>query len=188
MNDVLQAAENSGMTQEQGETAAGGVMNFLKAKLGDDNFKKIETQFPGIGEAGEKYTRSIDANAGGFGGLLGSAMSSFSGVGGSAEGGAGAGGLATLTAMLASKGINPSMVQKFLSQIAPIIQQKCGIDVTKYLGGTTPSTAGTGTTETASTTTAGTATTEGAAGASTGGEGSAEINNLMGQAMGMFGK
>ena len=164
MDDLLKLAQDAGMTQEQGETASGGLMSFLKDSMGEGDFNKVQEQMPGVEGAVEKYSSGDSGGGGGAAGLFGSAMSSF-GVGGSSSGGgSAAGGLPALLATLTSKGINPSMVQKFLPLVAPLIKSKCGIDVSKYLGG-------------------GESTGAASSGSSSGG-----ASNLMGQAMGMFGK
>lgn len=175
MDEVQQAANDVGMTEEQGETATGGVLSFLKDHLSEEHFKMIETYIPGAEETVQKYTRDVTSSSqgGGFGGMLTSAISSLSASGGTA------GGLAGLMAILASKGISPAMVQQFLTKVGPLIQQKCGIDVTKLLGDTTTTTPA----ATTAATPAATTTAEAAAPTTTD-----AASDLMGSAMGMFGK
>ena len=180
MDDVTQAANDVGMTAEQGETATGGVLSFLKDHLSEDHFKMIESYIPGAEEKVQAYARGASGSAGGFGGMLGSAMSSLGG-------GSSAGGLAGLMAILASKGISPAMVQQFLSKVGPMIQQKCGIDVTTLLGNVTATPASASTPDATPATPSAESTAE-AAPTPAPAAASDAAQDLMGSAMGMFGK
>jgi hypothetical protein len=159
MDALLKLAQDSGMSEAQGETATGGIFSFLKENISADQFSKIEEQMPGVDGAVDKYASGD--SGGSSGGMFGSAMPSFGSSGGGASGGAG--GLAGLMTTLTSKGINPSMLQKFMPQVSALIKSKCGVDVSQYLGGA-------------------------AAAPSSGGASSGGAGGMMGQAMGMFGK
>lgn len=180
MDDVKQAADDVGMTPEQGETATGGVLSFLKDHLSEEHFKMIEAHIPGAEATVQKYARGI-SEGGGFGGMFGGVMSSLGG-------GSSAGGLASLMAVLASKGISPSMVQQFLAKVGPLIQQKCGIDVTKFFGDNATGGSGATTTTSGDSTTTTPAATTSEASAPAPAPAADTASNLMGSAMGMFGK
>ena len=180
MDEVKQAADDVGMTPEQGETATGGVLSFLKDHLSEDHFKMIEAHIPGAEATVQKYVRGA-SEGGGFGGMLGGVMSSLGG-------GSSAGGLAGLMAVLASKGISPAMVQQFLTKIGPLIQQKCGIDITKFLGGAVAGGTAASTTTPADSTTSNPAPTSNESSAAASAPAGDTMSNLMGTAMGMFGK
>lgn len=132
MDEVNKAATDVGMTPDQGKTATGGVMTFLKHHLSKKHFKTIEAHMPGTGAAVKTHIRGASEGGGGAGlsGIFGGAMSAFGGKQGTRPPGEAAG----LMALLASKGISPAMFQQFLAKVGPLIQKKCGVDVTKCLG------------------------------------------------------
>mmetsp|Transcript_19650 Transcript_19650/g.27266 ORF Transcript_19650/g.27266 Transcript_19650/m.27266 type:complete len:167 (-) Transcript_19650:928-1428(-) len=134
MDKILEMATKAGMDQKQAETSSGGILSFLKGKLGDEQFSKIAEKVPGAGEAAQKYddeSSSASSGGGGMGGMLGGAMSSITK---SSGGGSDAGGVAGLTAMLASKGVDAGQLSKFLPQISSFLKDKAGVDVTSALG------------------------------------------------------
>lgn len=159
------------MSESQGETATGGLFSFLKDKMSKEQYAQVQEKLPGVDGAVDRYAAPSGegAGSGGMGGMLGSAMSSFGGGNKAAGGssGGGADGLGGLLATLTSKGINPAMMQKFMPQASALVKAKCGVDISQYLGG-----AGSA------------ASTTGEASSSASGGAS----NMMGQAMGMFGK
>jgi hypothetical protein len=162
MDQLLKLAQESGMTESQGETASGGIFGLLKANLGEEEYGKIEQQFP---EA-EAMVQKQEKESSGGGGLMGAAMGAFGGGGGgggSSSGGGGGMDIAGLMSMAAGAGIGPAQMQKFLPMAAPVIQQMTGVDVSSMLGGSSSS----------------------GGGSSANGGGSP---NPMGQIMGMFGK
>lgn len=199
MDQLLKLAQQAGMTEEQGKTAAGGIFGLLKSQLSEGQYAKLTSQFP---EADALATQQQQRDGGsggggGVGGLLGAAMGALDGDGaggtqgggGSGSGGGGATDIVGLLAKLAGKGITPQQIQKFLPLVAPHIQKMTGIDVSSMLG--TP-TAGDGAGGTAATSASG-----GGGGANSamnmlnsltgGGDGTAS-NNPLQSAMGMFGK
>lgn len=139
-------------------------MSMVKQYLPADQYAKLEGQIPGLKGAEEQYgTRAADASSGGGGGLMGAAMGAFGG-GGSGNKDEAPSSTPALLATLTSMGINPSMMSKFLPQISTFLKDKYGVDISQYVGG---------------------------AGESSGGDsggGGSQASNLMGQAMGMFGK
>eukprot|EP00545_Synedropsis_sp_CCMP1620_P012874 CAMPEP_0119009472 /NCGR_PEP_ID=MMETSP1176-20130426/4385_1 /TAXON_ID=265551 /ORGANISM="Synedropsis recta cf, Strain CCMP1620" /LENGTH=163 /DNA_ID=CAMNT_0006961993 /DNA_START=171 /DNA_END=662 /DNA_ORIENTATION=- len=161
MEALLKLATDSGMTAEQGKTATGGLFAFLKENVPAEQFSQIEEKLPGVDGAVDTYAKeraAPAADAGGAAGMLGSAMSSAGA----------AGGLAGLMTTLTSKGIDPSMMQKFMPQVSTMVKAKCGIDISQYLGG---------------------AATGGGDAAATGETPAAGgVKGLMGKAFGMFGK
>lgn len=165
MEDILKIAQDSGMSQEQGETATGGLMAFVKNKIPADQFAQLSEKIPGLDGAVEKYGSSDKAaSGGGAGGMFGGAMSSLTG-GGGGGGGGGADSLPGLLTSLTSKGINPAQMQSFLPQVSTLCKEEFGVDISQYVGGA--------------------AAGGGDAAASSGGGGASD---LMGSAMGMFGK
>lgn len=194
MDEISKAATDVGMTPDQGKAATGGVMAFLKHHLPKKQFKTIEAHMPGAEASVKTHMRGTSEGGGGTGlsGMFGGAMSAFGGK----QAIASPGGAAGLMALLASKGISPTMVQKFLGKVGPLIKKKCGVDVTQCLGGiagvpTATATAATKsipdatapavTTSTASPAVPGSATAK-AAVASTGDA----AHNLMGKVKGVF--
>ena len=122
-----------------------------------------EGQIPGLKGAEEQYgTKAAEASSGGgAAGLMGAAMSAFGG-GGSGDKASSPSSVPALLATLTSMGIDPSMMQKFMPQISTFLKEKYGVDISQYIGGGGSSTEGSTDSNTAS--------------------------NMMGQAMGMFGK
>ncbi|KAI2507289.1 hypothetical protein MHU86_7125 [Fragilaria crotonensis] len=147
MDEVSKAATDAGMTPDQGKTATGGVMTFLKHHVSKKLFKTIEAHMPGARAAVKTHTRGTSEGGGGTGlsGMFGGAMSAFGGKQGTGSPGE----AADLMALLASKGISPTMVQQFLGKVGPLIQKKCGVDVTQCLGSITSAPAATATAATA---------------------------------------
>ncbi|KAI2507288.1 hypothetical protein MHU86_7124 [Fragilaria crotonensis] len=133
MDEVSKAAIDVGMTPDQGRAATGGVMAFLKHHLPKKQFKTIEAHMPGAELSVKTHMRGTSEGGGGTGlsGMFGGAMSAFGGK----QAIGSPGGAAGLMALLASKGISPTMVQKFLGKVGPLIKKKCGVDVTQCLGG-----------------------------------------------------
>ncbi|KAG7360539.1 DUF2780 VcgC/VcgE domain containing protein [Nitzschia inconspicua] len=133
MDKLLKLAEQAGMSEEQGKTAAGGIFGFLKKQLKEEDYAKLTSQFPEADALATQQTASSSADSG-SGGLLGAAMGALGG--GSSSGGSGGRGadLTTLLAQLAGKGVTPQQIQKFLPMAAPHIKKLTGIDVSSMLG------------------------------------------------------
>ena len=134
MDQIIKVASNIGLSKEQCEAATGGIMSLAKNTLGAENYKKITEKIPEVDELVKKHEDgSRDATSSGGGGLLGQAM----GMLGKADSGgtAGtAGGVAGLLAMLQKQGIDAKEVNKFMPQLASIVKQQCGVDISSALG------------------------------------------------------
>jgi hypothetical protein len=193
MEQLMKLAQQAGMTEEQGKTAIGGIFGLLKDHLSESNYSKLSKQFPEADALAKQDKAGVtDAGTTSGGGLLGAAMGAVGGLQGAGAGGSSGNGSTTdiinLLAKLAGKGVTPQQIEKFLPVVAPYIQKMTGVDVSKLLG--TP-TAPSG---------AATTTGEGGGGAKNdamnminsltgGGSGASDANkNLLGSAMGMFGK
>ena len=130
MDQLKEVAKKAGMDDSQCEAATGGILSLLKKNLSEDQFKMIEDKIPGATASAEAQDRGASASlGGGMGGMLGGAMSALGG-----GGGGGATDIAGLTAMLASKGVDTSMISKYLPQVTDFLKSK-GIDVSSVLGG-----------------------------------------------------
>lgn len=138
-------------------------MSMIKQYLPADQYAKLESQIPGLKGAEEQYGTKAADTSGGGGGLMGAAMGAFGGGNNGKD--AAPSSAPALLATLTQMGIDPSMMSKFLPQISTFLKEKYGVDISQYIGG-----AG------------------GNAGGDSGGGGSSQASNLMGQAMGMFGK
>jgi hypothetical protein len=191
MDKLLKLAQQAGMSEEQGKTAAGGIFGLLKNQLSEADYAKLTSQFP---EADSLATQQKkDGGASDAGGLLGAAMGALGGgsQGGTASSsGGGATDITSLLAMLAGKGVTPQQIQKFLPLAAPHIQKMTGIDVSSMLGA--PAGGGTAAGAGGSTSTGGGASNamnmlNSLTGSGSGGSDAANSNPL-GSAMGMFGK
>jgi hypothetical protein len=147
MDSVHQAARDSGMDDDQGNAMVGGILSFLKDHVSDDNYQRIAQNFPGADDAVQNHSRAVNT---GLAGWIGTAVStldskmngnkinsnnSSNNSSGNASSLTEFGSLAGLVTYLAAKGISPNMVKQFLSFLVPLIQKKCGVDVSPYLGG-----------------------------------------------------
>lgn len=128
MDQLLDLATKAGMDPDQGKAASGGILSVLKTAMEGQDFDKIVANIPGASTAVEEHEASTanDAPASGMAGMMGAAMSSLGGSQGAS--------MAGLLATLQNKGIDPGMMQKYMTSVAPIIQEKCGVDITKTLG------------------------------------------------------
>lgn len=116
------------MDPAQGKAASGGILSVLKSSMEGQDFDKIVANIPGASTAVEEHEASTanDAPASGMAGMMGAAMSSLGGSQGAS--------MAGLLTTLQNKGIDPGMMQKYMTSVAPMIQEKCGVDITKALG------------------------------------------------------
>jgi len=185
----LKMAKQSGMSEEQGKTTMGGLMSMLKQYLPAEHYQKLESHIPELKGAEDQYTTKAKEtqNDGGVGELMGAAMSFMNKNSGSGDDDNNSkaetpSSVPNLFATLTSMGINPSMAQKFLPQITSFLKEKFAIDISQYLSGI-PSADGNSAADQSDT---------GNGGSGSGGGSSSNNNNqasnLMGQAMGMFGK
>ena len=172
MDAILKiATEDAGMTQQQGETATGGIFALVKKNLESGQYNQIISKFPEIDSLVKKEEAATSERVSGSGG--GSFASSLSALAGAAggSGGGNAGGIASLLATLSKQGISAKQVNAFLPQVATLVQQQCGVDIGSILG--------------VSSTSSGTS----AGGAQTGAAGdSSAMSGALNSAMGMFGK
>jgi hypothetical protein len=158
MESVHQAARDSGMNDDQGNAMVGGILSFLKDHISNDNYQRIVQHFPGADDAVQTHSRAMNS---GFAGWIGNAVSTLDSkfnngttmnsnnnnnnnnnqnnpTAASSSSSSSSltefGALAGLVTYLASKGISPSMVKKFLNFLVPLLQKKCGVDISPYLG------------------------------------------------------
>jgi hypothetical protein len=146
MDQLLKMAADSGMTKEQGEAATGGIFSLVKKQLDSGDFNKIVKMIPeveGLVKEHETSTKATTTDAGGAGGMLGSAMAAAGDKADTAGGSAG--GIASLLASLSSKGVSAKEMNKFMPQVVTLVKTQSGVDIGKILGvsGSTPSTGGT---------------------------------------------
>lgn len=174
MDQLLSQADNAGLSQQEGKDTLGGILALLKAKLGEENFGKIEEALPSASQLADNADTKANSGAGG---LLQSAMGM---LGGQSNENTTTDGdddpkidsMAKLMGFLGQAGISPKQVQTFLPMVVAFLKDKAGIDVSNYLklpaSGTTAS--------------GGTTTTTTEPSSSTGGGG----NDLMQQAQGFL--
>jgi hypothetical protein len=129
MDQLLELATKAGMDPAQGQAASGGLLSLLKSTMAGQDFDKIATAIPGAETAVAEHdtaAAAAPATVGGMAGIMGAAMSTFGGSQGTS--------MAGLLTMLQSKGVDPGMMNKFMTSVAPMIQQQCGVDIIKTLG------------------------------------------------------
>mmetsp|Transcript_40028 Transcript_40028/g.96661 ORF Transcript_40028/g.96661 Transcript_40028/m.96661 type:complete len:194 (-) Transcript_40028:128-709(-) len=193
MDQLLQFAEQAGMSEEQGKTATGGIFGLLQNGLGEEQYGKLKAEFPEADQlaTSQQQTSSNknEAGGGGMGGLMGSAMGALSG-GGGAGSGSSATDITALLAKLAGNGITPQQIQQFLPLAAPYIQQMTGVDVSSMLG-VSPSGSGStggGGGNSAMGMLSSLTGSGGSGGGGGGGTSAGDSSNPLGSVMGMFGK
>jgi Protein of unknown function VcgC/VcgE (DUF2780) len=141
----------SNLSLDQLKDALGGILSFLKSKLGDSfDFSKVSDVIP---EADELVNKAETENSragpsGGAADLMNSAMSMFGGGGAApapaADGAAPAApapidSMTQLLGYLTKAGIDPNQIMQFLPVVAKFLKDNAGVDVSSALPvGTTP--------------------------------------------------
>lgn len=184
LQDQHAQAGTGNFNEQELKDTLGGILSFIKSKIGAANFEKIQSAIP---QAGGLVTKAETNNAraaesgGGASNLLSSAISMLGQHSGGGEGSAATstGGTAApidsmtqLLGYLTKMGIDPKQAMAFLPVVAKFLKEKTGIDVSSALG------------------TAGASATSGAGNAAT--DGTQEkadddvVGNLMNQASGFM--
>jgi hypothetical protein len=121
----------------------GGILSFIKSKVGAEHFEKIQSVIP---QAGELVTKAETNNSraveggGGASNLLSSAMNMLDSAGGGATSSGDAGTAAPVDSMtrllgyLGKMGIDPKQAMAFLPVVAKFLKEKAGVDVSSLLG------------------------------------------------------
>lgn len=167
-------AADSGMTQQQGEEATGGIFALVKKNLSEEQYNQIVSKIPQIdGLVNKEEETSKDRAAGGGAGGLMSSLAGMAGGSGGASTGGGGGNTAALTTLIGicgKYGISAKQVNAFLPQVVSLVKKQCGVDVGSMLGlpASGSSSSGTG-------------------GSQATGDSNA-MSGMMNSAMGMFGK
>lgn len=116
MDDLTNAlATETGVSSEQARNGFGALLNFLKERLGDENFQKLEAAIPG---AASMIANSEAAQGTTQGGLF-DAISALAGrlFGGKAEG------IAELLTSLGKLGFQPAQIETFLAKAPALLKQ-----------------------------------------------------------------
>jgi len=115
MSDVANTlATETGVSGEQALKGLGALLSFLKERLGEENFQKLEAAIPGAASMISSFASSEGASKGG---LL-ETVSALAGklFGGKAEGGA------ELLASLSKLGFQPGQIEAFLPKALEFIK------------------------------------------------------------------
>lgn len=99
----------------QAEGGLGAIAKLAQEKLGSGDFSQLTDVIPGFDTMA---ANAPEAESGGLGGLLGSAMSAF--------GGEGAGNIAQLVGMFDKVGLDADMVTKFAPIVMDFVQTQGG--------------------------------------------------------------
>jgi hypothetical protein len=178
------------LSLDQIKKAFGGILSFLKSKLGDSfDFSKVTSAIPEadalVADAETEHSRAGPATTND---LMNSAMSMFGGAAAAPAPAPAADGAAVtpapvdnmgqLLGFLTKAGINPNQIMQFLPLATKFLKDNAGVDVSSALG--TPAPAADGTPAVPA---------EGAAPAAAADDGTKEvIDGLMGQATGFLNK
>ena len=163
MDQLLQqqhAQEGTGnFSEQQLKDTLGGVLSYIKSKLGSADFSKIQAALPEAGNLASQAESENASRAGGdAGGGVNSLMSSAMGMLGGQKQEEGSGtaapadgsnaspidSMTELLGYLGKMGINPQQAMAFLPIVAKFMQENAGVDVSSALGtSSTTSAAGT---------------------------------------------
>ena len=116
--------QNLGVSEDQAKGGAGAIFSMVKDKLGAEDFGKISSAVPGVGDLLEAAPKSV-----GVGGAIGGLTSA---LGGGAEK---MGGLASLAGSFKGLGLDSGMVGKFIPTILSFVQSKGGDTLKNLLEG-----------------------------------------------------
>lgn len=197
MDQLLQQqhaqAGTGNFSEQELKDTLGGILSFIKSKLGSVDFQKIQSAIPQTEELvteAETNNARAGGEGGGAGNLLSSAMNMLGqqgGGGSTSEGGAATSGeagggeaspidsMTQLLGYLGKMGINPKQAMAFLPVVAKFLQENAGVDVSSALG-----TAGTADATSGGTDSAGGESTDGAT------KTDDVVGNLMNQASGFM--
>jgi hypothetical protein len=107
MSDVAnQLAAETGVSGEQAHQGLGALLSFIKERLGDENFQKLEAAIPGAASMISKFESSEGSSQGGL-------FETVAALAGKLFGGK-AGGGAELLASLSKLGFQPEQIETFL--------------------------------------------------------------------------
>ena len=115
MSDVANTLANeAGVSSEQAHKGLGALLSFLRERLGDENFQKLEAAIPGAASMISNFEAAVGSSQGG---LL-ETITSLAGklFGGKAEGGA------ELLASLSKLGLQPGQIEAFLPKALEFIK------------------------------------------------------------------
>jgi hypothetical protein len=107
MSDVAnRLATETGISGEQAHEGLGALLSFLKERLGDENFEKLEAAIPGAASMISSFKAAQETSQG----SLFETVAALAGkvFGGKAEGGA------ELLASLSKLGLEPAQIEAFL--------------------------------------------------------------------------
>ena len=146
MDQLLQEqhaqAGTGNFSEKELKDTLGGILSYIKSKVGAANFEKIQSAIP---QAGELVTKAETNNSraveggGGASDLLSSAMGMLAPAGGATSSGE-AGTAAPVDSMtqllgyLGKMGIDPKQAMAFLPVVAKFLKEKAGVDVSSVLG------------------------------------------------------
>ncbi|GKY94039.1 hypothetical protein MPSEU_000370600 [Mayamaea pseudoterrestris] len=141
MNALLKKANEVGVSEKDAKSTLGGFLSFIKSKTSEEQYQMIVDKIPGASDlvqdteaaraTGNEGSGDGDGNSGGGGGFMGMAsslMTKFQQDGGSVNS------IPELLAFLKAKGVNEKEIMKYLPEIAKVVKQKTGIDISSYIG------------------------------------------------------
>lgn len=140
------------LSLDQLKDALGGILSFLKSKLGDSfDFSKVSEVIPEADELVNKAEteHSRAGPSGGAADLMNSAMSMFGGGGAAPAPAPAADGAAPATpapidsmtqllGYLTKAGIDPNQIMQFMPVVAKFLKENAGVDVSSALGAPAP--------------------------------------------------
>jgi uncharacterized membrane protein YgcG len=144
MDQLLQLAQQAGMTDSQGKTAMGGIFQLLQSNVSSQDFAQIETAVPGAASAAAAAnTTTTNSKNDPTSQLMNSAMGMFGGSGGGGGGGSSSGGgttpvnsLPQLLQFATQSGIDVKQIMALLPMVIQFLQSHANVDVSSILGGT----------------------------------------------------
>ena len=116
---IQQLVSNLGINEEQAKGGAGLLFNLAKDKLGSGDFQQLTAAIPEI----NNFLKAAPDFGGGLMGALGSAASTFGGLGGKMEA---LTNLSQLAGGFSQLGLSADMVGKFIPIVLSFVQQQGG--------------------------------------------------------------
>ena len=136
MNALLKKAQDVGISEKDAKSTLGGILSFIKTKVSAEQFETICSKVDGAAELVQETesTRaqgaedSGEGGGGGFMGMASSLMTKMQQDGGSVDS------IPELMTFLQGAGVDQKELSKNLPQVAKILKQKTGMDISSVLG------------------------------------------------------
>ena len=138
MNALLKKAQEVGISEKDAKSTLGGILSFIKTKVSEEQFQTICSKIDGASELvqeteatraqGGDGTSEGGGEGGGFMGMASSLMTKLQQDGGSVDS------IPELMTFLSGAGVDQKEIAKYLPEVAKILKQKTGMDISSVIG------------------------------------------------------